>query len=78
MSETHPEPIDPETAPAAAPSAPRPLSLRGRAFKALALSPEPPLPAGLGSSRPASFFVDSSSSFNLLILAFFGLALGCF
>ena len=46
MSETHPEPIDPETAPAAAPSAPRPLSLRGRAFKALALSPEPPLPEG--------------------------------
>jgi septum site-determining protein MinC len=50
MSETLPEPIDPETAPAAAsPSAPRPLSLRGRAFKALALSPEPPLPEWLAA-----------------------------
>jgi len=57
MSETHPEPIDPETAPAAAPSAPRPLSLRGRAFKALALSPEPPLPewlAGLDAALKRS------------------------
>lgn len=47
MSETLPEPINPETAPAASPSAPRPLSLRGRAFKALALAPEPPLPQWL-------------------------------
>ncbi|MEL6060527.1 MULTISPECIES: septum site-determining protein MinC [unclassified Methylobacterium] len=57
MSETLPEPIDPETAPKVAPSAPRPLSLRGRAFKALALSPEPPLPewlAGLDAALKRS------------------------
>ena len=57
MSETLPEPIDdPETAPAAAP-APRPLSLRGRAFKGLALTPEPPLPewlAGLDAALKRS------------------------
>lgn len=57
MSETLPEPIDdPQTAPAAAP-APRPLSLRGRAFKGLSLTPEPPLPewlAGLDAALKRS------------------------
>ena len=45
MSEPLPEPTTPEPAApaAAAVPAPRPLSLRGRAFKALALAPEPPL-----------------------------------
>lgn len=49
MSEPLPEPTIPEpAAPAAAPAL-RPLSLRGRAFKALALTPEPPVEAWLAA-----------------------------
>ena len=44
MSQASPEPIPTEPA---AEAAPRPLSFRGRAFKALALVPEPPLGAWL-------------------------------
>lgn len=43
MSEPLPEPTIPEPAAPAAVPPTRPLSLRGRAFKALALTPEPPV-----------------------------------